>query len=110
MGWSKNTTVRKLNGQSALTVADLELAAAVLDVSVLAFVQPVTEPVREAGHAYPVLIHLCLALAVVALLAAALPAQALAFVTGGALAVVVSGTATLAVGVVRTLRSLDDHP
>ena len=64
----------------------------------------------EAGHAYPVLVHLCLALAVVTLLAAALPAQALAFVTGGALAVVVSGTATLAVGVVRTLRALDDHP
>lgn len=69
MGWSKNTTVRKLNGQSALTVADLEQAAAVLDVSVLAFVQPVSEPVREAGTADVLTAAVCMALAGLPLLA-----------------------------------------
>lgn len=34
MGWSKNTTTRKLNGQSPLTVGDLASAAEILGVDV----------------------------------------------------------------------------
>lgn len=102
---------RRMRGHAQWSADDIKRVSEVLVTTpgeLLADID--VEPVREAGHAYPVLLHLCLAFAVVTLLAAALPGQALAFVAGGALAVVLSGTATLAVQVVRTLRALDDHP
>lgn len=40
MGWSKNTTVRKLNGQSELTVAELGTAATLLGLTVESLVRP----------------------------------------------------------------------
>lgn len=67
-------------------------------------------PLAETGHAYPVLLHLCLALALVTLLAAALPGQTLAVVAGAALAGLGAGVLWLTVQVCSVVRALDDHP
>lgn len=101
---------RRMRGHAQWSADDLRRVAEVLVTSPADLLIAVdVEPVREAGHS-DALMALVLALAVVVFLVAALPGQALAVVAGGALAVVLSGTATLAVAVVRTLRSLDDHP
>lgn len=89
-------TVRTPGGQRRFAREDVERIA--------------TEGYTADAGRTDALLALCLALAVLVFVAAALPGQALAFVAGGALTVVLSGTATLAVAVVRTLRSLDDHP